>query len=302
MSDTDLPEPPYLRRMLTSQPNLYALLTTVIASATLSIPWGGAGAVLPLVVFAAGEAIAALFIPSSPGFRAKVDAEVLAAQRAERHGQLMATLGPRVSKEDRRWQTHRLLQDRAARAHELRIPAGNTSITPRDLDRLRDAPSEYLSLWLTSLDMRQRRKTVDVDELDHRIAVLDDEIAEAQQGAGDLPSLRQAQSELRALRERHERLGGRLAAVEAALLSLPDAVEEIHLALGPSQGAASGEVRLSEALSRLRAQEDIERSLTEEMNTLSLEPVPMAASPRGTNTANGSTKARNAQALGPRRT
>jgi len=301
LSDSDAPEPPYLWRMLTSQPNLYAALSTVIASAALSIPWGGAGAVLPLVVFAAGEAIAALFVPSSPAFRAKVDAELLATQRSQRHGQLLATLAPRVSKEDRRWQSHRLLLDRAARAHELRIPAGNVSITSRDLDRLRDAPNEYLSLWLTALDMRQRRKTVDIAELDHRLLALDEEIAEAQQGAGDLPSLRRAQNELRGLRERHERLDGRLAAVEAALLSLPDAVEEIHLALGPSQGAASGEVRLSEALDRLRAQEEIERSLTDEMNTLSLEPWPTPASARGTNPGAAHTKARNAQALGSRR-
>lgn len=257
--------PPYLREMLTSQGNLYAALSTVIASAALSIPFGGAGAVLPLVAFGAGEAIAALFVPSWPGFRAKVDRKYRTQRRMEQRQRLIGELQERTQPKERNWEVYERLCDRAAALAEAPLPKDQTTITANDIERVQDAPAEFLSLWLASLTMRDRREALGDAQLARRISEVEADLAA---GRGDQNSLHRARVELLELQDRAVRLQSRIVATDAAMLSLPDVVEEIHLALHHTQGFAAGGTKLGQAVQRLRAQADIDHELAQEMGDL----------------------------------
>ncbi len=69
----DKQPPSYLREMLASQGNVYALLVSLAAGALLSIPFGFGVGAIPLIAFAAGETIAAMYGPASITFRERVD-------------------------------------------------------------------------------------------------------------------------------------------------------------------------------------------------------------------------------------
>ncbi len=277
MGQTDR-EPPYLREMFTSQGNLYAALVTVIAGAGLSIPFGTPGALLPLVVFGAGEAIAALFVPSWPGFRARVDQKYRVRRREALRERLEAELRARVRRQERNWEVYARLQELAAALGTLPVPRDQDTLTARDVERVQDAPGEYLNLWSAALSMRDRRKALDPAELERRIAAVEEDLAS---GQGDPVSLRRAHTELVELRDRYSRLESRLAATEAALLSLPDVVEEIYLAMGQGHGLALEGAKLGQAVQRLREQEDLDQAIADELGGASLaletpRPIPSA--------------------------
>ena len=77
-----------------------------------------------------------------------------------------------------------------------------------------------------------------------------------------------ARGDLEELLLRHRRLASRKAAVEAALLSLPDAVEEIYQAIITNSSAAEGGARLTEAIERLRLEEELESSYGAEIQNI----------------------------------
>jgi len=255
-------QPSYLRAMLTSQGNFYAFLGTMISSAVLSIPLGPAGAVLPWLGFAAGESIAAMFIPSAPWFRDRVDRKYRQQRREQILSQFMEEIAQRVSAKHARWNTYgRLTQlvmslERFARRRHNRI-------SPVEMEKLHDARADYLSLWLAELNILERRNAVDEDAIEQRIGKLNQALK------GDHPdrhNLEKARTDLEELLLRHRRLASRSAAVEAALLSLPDTVEEIYQAVvaTPTTGGVGN--RLQEAIERLRLQEELEHGLEPEFS------------------------------------
>lgn len=264
-------QPSYLRAMLTSQGNLYALLSTMLASALASFPLGGAGAILPWLAFGAGEAIAAMFIPSAPWFRARVDRAERQRQRAQAIAQLEEELEQRQTSRQQRWQIYRRLSDRIASLVRLK-QRRRGSLAQAELDRLQDAQVDYLSLWLLDVNIRERRSSINEDTVQQRISKLE----QALQGQpADRASLEKAHQDLSELLLRHRRLAARSAAVEAALLALPDTVEEIYQAvLATPRNAAAGGDRLQEAIERLRLQEELDHQLDFD------EPTPVSASLR----------------------
>jgi hypothetical protein len=112
------------------------------------------------------------------------------------------------------------------------------------------------------LSMRERQRSVDERDLTRRIESLDQRL---KAGADDDRSLRKAKSDLEELLLRHRRLASRKAAVEAAILSLPDAVEEIYQAVITQSAAGGGGPKLNEALERLRLEEELEQSYGQEL-------------------------------------
>ncbi|MEY4563428.1 MAG: hypothetical protein RLZZ618_2705 [Pseudomonadota bacterium] len=262
MSEPDR-DPPYLREMFTSQSNLYAGLATVIASAVLSVPMGAAGAAIPLVLFGAGEAIAALFVPSWPGFRAKVDQKYREKRREALQQRLESELRTRVKRQERNWEVYARLQELAANIGSLPAPSGDLTISKRDIERVQDAPGEYLSLWSASLSMQDRRRALNPDDLERRIRAVE---ADLEAERGDLHSLKRALNELVELRDRSFRLESRVAATGAALLSLPDVVEELYLALGQGDGVAREGAHLGRTIQRLRDQEEINHAIADELS------------------------------------
>ena len=138
-------------------------------------------------------------------------------------------------------------------------------VAERDLERLEDASVDYLGLWLADLSMVERQSAVDEAEVERRIAEIGKRI---ESGAADARSLQKARSDLEELLIRHRRLASRKAAVEAALLSLPDAVEEIYHAVVTMPASGEGGARLQEAIERLRLEEELESSYGAEIREI----------------------------------
>lgn len=258
-------EPPsYLWAMLTHPLNINLGLVSAAAASFLAIPFGLAGAVLPLLAFGAGEAIASMFVPSSATFRNKVDRQWKLRRRSMATEHLQREIARRARDKDPRWNVHARLRERIDSLGEM-IRHRQSGIAERDIERLEDASVDYLGLWLADLSMVERQAQVNEPEIERRIAELGKRM---EAGAADTRSLQKARADLEELLIRHRRLASRKAAVEAALLSLPDAVEEIYHAVVTTPSAGEGGARLQEAIERLRLEEELESSYGAEISEI----------------------------------
>lgn len=255
-------KPSYLREMLGSPANINLGLVSIISATVLSFPFGLAGAVLPLIAFGAGEAIAALFIPSSPTFRASVDRRHRARLRDARIGHLREEIAARATEQHGNWETFERLRERVASVGEL-LQHHSTSLEQHELEKLEDATADYLGLWLAELSIDERLDSADVGALQRRAGDLAKRI---EAGDADRRSLVKAKSDLDELVQRHRRLASRKAAVDAALLSLPDTVEEIYQTLITTPAAGDARGQLQEAIERLRLEEELEHDYSAELD------------------------------------
>jgi hypothetical protein len=273
---TEQEQPSYLWAMLTTPLNVNLFLATLASSTFLSIPYGAPGAILPLLAFAAGEAIASMFIPASPTFRAKVDHKLKLKRREAAALHLRGEIARRCTEHDSRWDIYRNLQERVRSLREIGSHR-RSALSEKDLDRIEDTSIDFLGLWLAELSMGERQDTVNERDLERRIAEISNRL---EKGAEDERSLRKARADLEELLLRHRRLASRKAAVEAALLSLPDAVEEIYQAIITNSAATEGGERLTEAIERLRLEEELESSYGAEIRELVQTPAARASAVR----------------------
>jgi hypothetical protein len=255
-------KPSYLGAMLTSPANINLGLVSVISATLLSFPFGLAGAVLPLIAFGAGEAVAALFVPSSPTFRARVDRRHRAQLRDERIAHLREEIAARAPADHDNWDRFERLRECIDSVVEL-TGHRSSSLEQSDLERLQDTTADYLGLWLAELSMEERLRSTDLDSLQRRIKDLAKRV---EAGDPDRRSLIKAKADLDELVQRHRRLVSRKAAVDAALLSLPDTIEEIYQTLITTPAAGDARGQLQEAIERLRLEEELEHSYSVELD------------------------------------
>ncbi|SBT08808.1 conserved exported hypothetical protein [Candidatus Accumulibacter aalborgensis] len=255
-------KPPYVKEVLTSQANLYAFLGSLAAAALLSIPFGfGVGAV-PLIAFAAGEVLAALHIPSLPTFREKVDRLWRAKARQASREQLIAELQKRAAKREgfsMRLRTYQRMLERVGALYQ-RAETGLSRLAHRDVEQLDDATVEYLGLWLSALVIDDRVDSINLREVDAKLAGIVKELAAPRPGT-DIRQLQKARTDYAALIERHNRMQSRRRALEAAMLSMPDQLDEIYQTIMTLPASEDVGNRLEEAVGKLRLQEDIEADL-----------------------------------------
>ena len=263
-SPTEPERPSYVWEMLKRPLNLNLGLGTLAVASFLAIPFGGAGFALPLLLFGAGEAIASMFIPSSASFRVQIDREFAARRREETSAHLRNELMRRVGAEDGRWRIYERLCERIDSLREM-AKHRRSGINQRDLLRLEEGCVDYLGLWLAEQSMVERQGAINEPGVERRILEIRERIAA---GADDSRSLQKASADLEELLLRHRRLASRRAAVEAALLSLPDAFDEIYDAVVSLPAGGEGATRLQEAIDRLRLEEELESSLGAEIRDI----------------------------------
>jgi hypothetical protein len=141
----------------------------------------------------------------------------------------------------------------------------NIALTEADIDRLEDSCIDFLGLWLSHLSIEEREHAVDDRAINRRLDDIEQRLAR-QPESGDRTSLEKARSDLQEVLKRHERIGGRKAAVEAAMLSIPDAVEEIYHMVITAPTSGSQADRLQDAINRLHIEETLESSINDELN------------------------------------
>jgi hypothetical protein len=256
-------EPSYVKEMLLHPTNINLSLGAAVLGGLVSFPLGLAGAVVVGIAYLAGEAIATMYIPSSSVFRAFVDKR----QRMQRRNDVIADLTSEIRRRgrdaDRNWTVLDHMRERIAFLREI---AKNRDIplTEADIDRLEDSCVDYLGLWLSQLSMIEREASADDVSVDRRLKDIEDRLAKQPERA-ERASLEKARADLQEMLRRHQRLGTRRAAVEAALLSIPDAVEEIyHMVISaPTSGAQAD--RLQDAINRLHLEETLEVTVNDEL-------------------------------------
>jgi hypothetical protein len=259
-------QPSYLKEMLTSQGNMYAGLASVAAAVLLSIPFGFGFGAIPLIAFAAGEFIAAMYIPATITFRDAADRRFRARNRAAARNRLLDEIQARDKKRTAFDQTLKTWRKMSERVESLYRHAAETRTNLRiiEIERLDDATIEYLCIWLARLVMEDRAESVNLKEIEQRVAMINRELEAARPGV-DARQLQKAKAEYFALVERHNRMMSRKTAIEAAMLSMPDQMEEIYQTIMTTPASEDIGSRLEDSIEKLRLQEDIEAELSGEL-------------------------------------
>ncbi len=270
-------KPPYVKEVLTSQANLYAFLGCLAAGAVLSIPFGFGVGAIPLIAFAAGEVLAALHIPSLPSFRESVDRRWRGQARQASRAQLISELQRRAAKRDSfqtRLRTYQRMMERVSSLYQ-RVGSGHSRLAHRDVEQLDDVTVEYLCLWLAVLVIDDRMEAINLREVDGKLSAVNKELAAPLPGT-DLRQLQKARADYTALVERHNRMLSRRRALEAAMLTMPDQIDEIYQTIMTLPASEDVGSRLEEAVGKLRLQEDIEADLAEALPGVTM-PAPLAS-------------------------
>ena len=255
----------YLSEMLTSQGNLYALLGSTALGVVLSIPFGFGVGAIPLIAFAAGEIIAAMYLPSSIAFRDRVDRKLRRQARLAARKQLLQEIESRCAKGAISFQqlsrTYTRMSERIAALYS-HAESGSKRLSLQDVERLEDAGTDYLCVWLAVLVMEDRAEQIDLADIEARIDAIDRELKSPRPGS-DMRQLQKARAEYVAIIERYHRMSSRKRALEAAMLSMPDQMEEIYQTIMTTSATEDVGSRLGDAIAKLRLQEDIEAELAE---------------------------------------
>ena len=98
-------------------------------------------------------------------------------------------------------------------------------------------------------------------DIQQRVSAIDREIGAARPGV-DIRQLQKARAEYVSLVERHNRMMSRKTAIDAAMLSMPDQLEEMYQSIMTNPTASGFGSRLDEMIDKLRLQEDIEAELS----------------------------------------
>lgn len=261
-------EPSYLGAMLTSQGNLYTGLGTGAIAVLLSIPFGFGIGAIPLIAFAAGELIAAMYIPNSSKFRDSVDRRFRAERRWTTRKRLLEEIHARRQKPAAFEQTYSTWLKMTERVNALYRHAADprTKLQNFEIERLDDATIEYLCIWLARLVMEDRADSVNLKEIEQRVTTIDRELASTRPGV-DARQLQKARAEYLSLIERHNRMLSRKTAIEAAMLSMPDQMEEIYQTIMTTPANVDLGAKLDDSIEKLRLQEDIEAELSGEIDS-----------------------------------
>jgi hypothetical protein len=283
-------KPSYLRAMLTSQANLYAGLSSMACGALLSLPFGLGIGLMPILLYVAGGAIASLYLPASITFRAKVDADHRMQQREKAQAHLLREIRQRTpylawennesipvelnrSRRESKNTTPTLYsnyrfayQRMLERVYSLRMIAKDrkTQLSDPDVERLEGATLDFLCLWLGLLVIDDRDRAINVSDVEQKMLDIDEEIAGVSDN-GQQRQLTHARAEYAALLSRHKAMLSKRHAMEAAMLGMPDQVEEIYQMIMAAPFSFSMNTKLEESLSRLRLEEELEYELNDDL-------------------------------------
>ena len=248
--------------MLLSNGNVLALLGSVAAGVVLSIPYGFGAGLLPIIGFAAGETIAAMFIPYTENFRSQVDKKYREQLREATRSHLLDEI-------ERRDQSakgahgslvsYQRMRDRVASLY--RVASDNrTQLSMRDVEKLDDATLDYLRIWLAALVIEERAKAVVLKDIEARLQIIERDLKDSKPGT-DQMHLQKARNEYLSLITRHRRMLSRKMGIEAAILSMPDQMDEIFQTIVTAPTSADVDSKLAESIAKLGLEEGLEAEL-----------------------------------------
>ena len=255
----------YLAELWKRQTNLYAALGALALGTLLALPFGFGVGLIPPLLYGAGFAIAALFIPGSRGFQAMIDQEKAHEERERARGYMLGELQQRVGLDHPYWGLYeRMIQ----RRNSLRKLAGEqeTALHEEEVERLDDATVDFLGVWLARIAIDERRRTFSADDLDRKLAELDRAL-ESANDANDKRRLIKAKANLEELRRKRDEMVSRDAAMEARMFSMADTFDEVYqrvMANPTSRDEVTTGLRV--AIERMNLEEELDHVLEEEVD------------------------------------
>jgi hypothetical protein len=257
----------YLRAWLTSQSNVMTVLGGGLATAVASIPAGAAGALGALVVLGAVQTLLALVIPDLPSFRSKVERQTRRASIDQRRAQLQQELFALHGGMERvlgmaMWQKYLAIVERSTVLYRIAGEA-QSQLSYDDAERVDKASVDYLAMWLAQVTIQERLRSGEEATLDRRLREAERSLEQIDENDPRYRHLKMARDDYAAIKLRHDKLVARRMSIEAALVSLPDQVEEIYQMVVASPYSSVLGSKLGESLSRLQLEEDIELDLSQ---------------------------------------
>jgi Xaa-Pro aminopeptidase len=255
-------EPSYVGEVVTHQYTLYGLLSSLAAGSLLAGPYPLGIASLPLVLFSGALGLALVFVPSSSRFRHWVNARQARERREGIRAHLTSELEVRQMGDHPHWATYQRLCERIASLRALSRDK-TTAIGESDIDKLDDATLDYLGLWLAGFSMSERYETLRDQDLEQRIERVAQQIAEAR--SADRVRLEKARVDLQRLLRSRERIESHSTALEANMLSMADAIEEVYQGVIQNPTASDARAQVQAAVERIRIEEDLSAALEEDL-------------------------------------
>jgi ABC-type transporter Mla MlaB component len=257
----------YLRAWLTSQTNVMTLLGGGLAMAVASVPAGAAGALGALVVLGAVQTLLALVIPDLPTFRSKVDRGARRGAIDQRRAQLQQELFALHGGIERvagmgMWQKYQAIVERSNVLYRIAGEA-QSQLSYDDAERVDKASVDYLALWLAQVTIKERLRSGEEATLDRRLREAEQALSQIDAQDARYRHLKMARDDYAAIKLRHDKLAARRMSIDAALVSLPDQVEEVYQLVVASPYSSTLGSKLGESLSRLQLEEDIELELSQ---------------------------------------
>ena len=258
-------EPSYLWEMLRHQNTLYGFLSSLAAGSVLAIPYHLGVAALPLLGFVGATSLAALFVPSSPTFRNRVNRRRHAERRDATRAHLLSELSARLGPEHPNFQVYARMVQRMASLRTL-AKSKKSALTVDDVERLEDASVDFLGLWLARISMAERRARLVGQNLEQKIQHTQERLAQAS-GVERRP-LEKALDELDRLLRSRKRIEANETAVDAALIAMPDAFDEVYQGVMQNPTSSEGVERLKQAVDRMRIEDELSAAVDEDLESL----------------------------------
>ena len=251
--------------MLAHQYTLYGFLSSLALGSFLAIPYDLGVAALPLVGFMGLTSLAALFVPGAPAFRRSVDKRRHAARRDATREHLIGELTSRVNEQHPHWQVYRRMLQRVDSLRSL-SKSRKSAFGEAEVERLDDATVDYLGLWLARMSMGERHAYLTSQNLDKRIDATQQRLSSAP--SADRKALEKALEDLERLARSRQRIEAHAYSVDAAMLAMSDAFEEVYQGVmsNPTSGDASR--RLQQAVERMRIEDDLGSAIDEDLEGL----------------------------------
>lgn len=257
----------YIKSILFGQTNFYALLATLSSGMLLSIPFGFEAALIPLVLFMAGDALAVLFLSQSIAYREKINKKDRAKGREAIRKKLLVAIEDRKKKRGMLDAYYRM-QERVASLYEIAEKDDN-QMTERDVERLDDATIDYLRMVLASSVIEERNKSVSTRDIKRRIRNIDGEIKRLE--GSNVTPLNKAKHSYEQLIQRQQRMGHNKVAIDAMLTSMPDQLDEIYQSILLAPGSSDSNRKLSEYVDRFTLSQDIEAELEQDFREINFD-------------------------------
>jgi hypothetical protein len=258
-------EPSYLWEMLGHQYTLYGLLSSLAAGSLLAIPYDLGVAALPLVAFAGVTSLAALFVPGSSGFRYKVNRRRRAARREAARDHLLAELAARAGPEHPNFPIYQRMVEHASSLLTL-ARSQRSALGFEDVERLEDAAVDYLGLWLARMAMAERHTRLVAQDLEQKIEATQRRLSQA--SGEERRPLEKALDELQRLLRSRKRIEAHETAVDAALIAMPDAFDEVYQGVMQNPTSSDAVQRLQQAVERMRVEDELGAAVDEDLASL----------------------------------